>query len=81
MMSNLTKETVAAALDAEKFYLIGKPDLVKAKDHDTIAELSRQQREFIKMVRDYYLNLHPEATKKADALLALWPDDPTEENK
>ncbi len=47
--------------------------VVYAVHHATLAELSRQQHEFIKMVRDYYLNLHPQARKQADALLALWP--------
>ncbi len=91
-MSELTRETVAAAMDAERFnvglrrdengfharaYSGADGDYVWAKDHATVVELSRQQREFIVMVRDYYLNQYPQATKQANALLALWPDDPT----
>ncbi len=55
-------------------------DYYGADTHATLDELCRQQHEFITMVRDYYLlGTYPEATKQADAVLALWPDDPTAE--
>ncbi len=72
-MSDITKETVAEALS---WGTVGACD---AAEQRTLAELSRQQHEFIAMVRDYYLNQHPQATRQADALLALWPDDTAEE--
>jgi hypothetical protein len=83
-MIDLTKETVAAALDAKKFYLIGKPDLVAAKHHATLAELCRQQHEALDEVqrrlafgrKRWSVTLF----NQVSAALALWPDDPTEDS-
>lgn len=71
----MDRQTVAAALDAKKVYIIYKPDLVAAKHHAALVELCRQQHEFIKTVMvGKYVDNYRQLAANGDYLLALWPD-------
>lgn len=74
---DLTPETIAAARVAEKYYLIGKPDLVAAKHHATLAELCRQLRAEAVMMFDLLDDMEPGDRRRVAELLALWPEDST----
>ena len=79
----ITPETVAAAREVRSWHTLhSNIQVVDAEYHATLVELCRQQHKALKAARATtpYWNVHNVPTlNRIDTLLALWPDDPTEE--
>ena len=90
-MSDITKETVAAARAARELGYVKRTagaasmsagDCIENEHFDTLAELSRQQRDLLKrhrsLLRCFHEHEHDDCLEcglihETDTLLALWP--------
>ncbi len=80
--ASLTDTTSSRDIDATDY------EWVLSADNDTLAELCRRQHKALRELAEAWFGwaaIHPamslEPATKADAILALWPDDPTEMQK